>query len=153
MDPRIKKLADSLVHYSCRIQKGEKVLVSYGGATSKPLVKQIIKEIYATGAFPYLEIKDTSVTREIMLHCEEGQLEFQRDCELMQMKGMDAFIAVRATDNISELSDVPAAKMTLYNKTLRPVLQYRVDKTKWVILRYPNESMAQLANTSLETFR
>ncbi len=152
MDPRIKKLADGLVHYSCRIQKGEKVLVSMNGASAKPLIKEIIKEIYATGAFPYLEIKDSSLTRELILHCEESQLEFQRDFELMQMKGMDAFIAVRAADNISEQADVSPANMTLYSKTLRPVLQYRVDKTKWVILRYPNDSMAQLANTSLEHF-
>ena len=29
MDPRIKKLADLLVGYSCDVQKGEKVLISY----------------------------------------------------------------------------------------------------------------------------
>ena len=28
----------------------------------------------------------------------------------------------------------------------------RVDHSKWVVLRYPNNSMAQLANTSLENF-
>jgi len=152
MDPRIKKLAESLVHYSCRIEKGENVLVSYAGDTAKPLIRQIIKEIYAAGAYPYMEIKDNAITRELALNCEQSQLEFQRDYELMQMKGMQAFIAVRAYGNVSELADVPADKMTLYNKTLRPVLDYRVDNTKWVILRYPNESMAQLAGTSSEAF-
>ena len=152
MDSRIKKLADLLVHYSTRIEKGENVLVSYNGNSAKPLVKQIIKEIYAIGAFPYLEIKDSSMNRELIMHCDEKQLEFQKEFELMQMKGMNAFIAVRANDNISELSDVDPDKMNLFNKTLRPVLEYRVNKTKWVILRYPNESMAQLADTSLETF-
>lgn len=50
------------------------------------------------------------------------------------------------------ISDVPSAKLNLYSKTLRPVLDYRVNKTKWVVLRYPNNAMAQLANTSLEAF-
>ena len=71
---------------------------------------------------------------------------------MYQMKGMDAYIAVRASDNTSELSDVPSDKLNLYSKMLRPVIDERVDHTKWVIMRYPNNSMAQLSNMSLEAF-
>ena len=72
--------------------------------------------------------------------------------QLARMQDMQAYIAVRGTDNASELSDIPSEKMALWNKMLDPVLRYRVDKTKWVVLRYPNNAMAQLSNTSLETF-
>lgn len=41
------------------------------------------------------------------MNCSEEQLKFQREYEMYQMKGMDAYIAVRASDNTSELSDVP----------------------------------------------
>jgi aminopeptidase len=68
------------------------------------------------------------------------------------MKGMQAFIAVRAGNNTAELADVPAERLNLYSRKLRPVQDHRVNKTKWVVLRYPNYSMAQLANTSLEAF-
>jgi len=152
MDSRIKKLADVLVHYSCNIQKGDKVLISYEGESTKPLAKQLIKEVYASGGLPYVEIRDSSITREILLGCEEEQLAFMSEYLLAQMKGMSAYIAVRASDNTSELSDVPSAKMNLYNTTLRPVLDYRVNHTKWVVLRFPNNAMAQLANMSLEAF-
>jgi aminopeptidase protein len=40
----------------------------------------------------------------------------------------------------------------MYDRLTRKVLDERVDNTKWVVLRYPNNSMAQLANTSLEAF-
>ena len=152
MDPRIKKLADVLVNYSCRVQKGEKVLVSFEGESTKPLAKQIIKEIYAQGGYPYSEIRDSSITREILLGANEEQVQFMNEYQLAQMKGMDAYIAIRASDNVSELSDVPTAKMNMYSKTLRPVQDYRVNHTKWVVLRFPNNAMAQLANTSLEAF-
>ena len=46
MDTR-SKLADVLVHYSCNI-KYERVLISYDGDSAKPLVKQLIKEVYAS---------------------------------------------------------------------------------------------------------
>ena len=68
------------------------------------------------------------------------------------MKGMDAYIAVRAGENTSELADVPSDKLNMYYKLTSPTLDYRVNKTKWVVLRYPNPSMAQLANKSQEAF-
>ena len=152
MDPRIKKLADLLVGYSCNVQKGEKVLISSEGECCKPLVRQLITNVYAKGGLTYTEITDTKNTREILLGCSENQIEFMNEYQMAQMKGMQAYIAVRAGDNTSELSDVPAEKLNLYSKITRPVLDQRVNKTKWVILRYPNASMAQLSNSSLEAF-
>jgi aminopeptidase len=152
MDERIKKLSQALVGYSCNVRKGEKVLVSYEGEACKPLIRRLIKDIYRAGGLPYAEVRDSSIAREILLGCEEGQIDFMKDYQLAQMKGMDAYIAVRGGLNSSELADVPPEKLNLYNRGLRPVLDYRVNRTKWVVLRYPNDSMAQLAGMSLEGF-
>lgn len=152
MDPRIKKLADLLVDYSCDIQNGDKILITYEGDCCKNLVRQIVKNVYKRGGMPYVEIKDSAITREILLGCSEEQIEFMNDYQLTQMKGMQAYIAIRAGNNTAELSDVPSEKLNMYSKLTRPVLDYRVNKTKWVVLRYPNSSMAQLANNSLESF-
>jgi len=56
--------------------------------------------------------------------------------------------------NTSEMSDVPEDRVSLYTRlVVRPVhLDYRVNHTKWVVLRYPTPSMAQLANMSTEQF-
>ena len=152
MDLRAKQLADVLVNYSCNVQKNEKVLINYEGECCKPLVKQLIKNIYARGGMPYVEMRDSSVTREILLGATEEQMDFLNEYQLMQMKGMDCYIAIRAGSNTSELSDVPSDKLNMYYRKTQPVLDYRVNETKWVVLRYPNESMAQLAGTSLESF-
>ena len=152
MDLRIKQLADVLVNYSCNVQKNEKVLINYEGECCKPLVKQLIKNIYARGGMPYVEMRDSSVTREILLGATEEQMDFLNEYQLMQMKGMDCYIAIRAGSNTSELSDVPSDRLNMYYRKTQPVLDYRVNETKWVVLRYPNESMAQLAGTSLESF-
>ena len=65
---------------------------------------------------------------------------------------MDAYIAIRGSNNISELSDVPPEQMKLVAKKMRPVQDQRVQKTKWVVLRWPTPSMAQLAGMSTEAF-
>ncbi len=152
MNTRIKKLSNLLVNYSTNVKPGEKVLISYEGSVCLPLVKQLIKDVYKAEGLPYTEIRESSVTRELLLSAEKKQLEFMNEYQLNQIKGMDAYIAIRAGNNSSELSDVPPEKLNMYSSILRPVLDYRVNNTKWVVLRFPNNSMAQLANTSLEAF-
>lgn len=152
MDPRVEKLSNLLVNYSCKVEKGEKVLIDFEGNEPKPLIRQLIKDIYKAGGHPYYTVRDGVLDREIMLGCEEDQLKALNDIKLHEMKQMDAYIAVRAGNNVSEKSDVPSEKMSLYSRMLDPTTDYRVSKTKWVVLRYPNPSMAQLANTSQEAF-
>ncbi|MDY3240888.1 MAG: aminopeptidase [Anaerovoracaceae bacterium] len=152
MDERIKKLSHLLTTYSCSLQKGEKVLIDYEGEEAKPLVRQLIKDAYSLGARPYVNHRDSAVLREILLGADEEQMEFLNDYQLYQMKGMDAYIAIRAGANSSELADVPSDQLNMYYRLTQPTLDYRVNKTKWVILRYPNPSMAQLAGKSQEAF-
>ena len=152
MDERIQKLAKTLVSYSTKIQPGERVLISYEGEQAKPLIFALIREVYAAGGIPYAEVRDSQVQREILLGATEDQAGFTNEIELARMKGMKGFIAVRAGDNASELADVPSDRLNLWNRVLRPVLDYRVNHTKWVVLRYPVASMAQLAGMSRVAF-
>ncbi len=153
MDPRIKKLAENLVNYSCRVKKGDKVMVECVGSSGIPLVKALVKEIYKIGAAPFIDLKDSSITRELLKECSVKQLDSMAKYELVRIKEMDAFIGIRASDNISELSDIVPEKIGVYMKHfVEAVNEERVDNTLWVVLRYPNNSMAQLANTSMESF-
>ena len=152
MDSRDIKLAKLLVNYSCKIKPGEKILIDYTGAECVDLIRQIVKEVYAAKGVPFVHAYDQRINRELIMHCSEEQLEFRKETELREMESMDAYIAVRAGSNSYELADVPVEKLNLYEKLMTPVLNERVDHTKWVILRYPNSSMAQLAGTSLESF-
>lgn len=152
MDERVSRLAKLLTGYSCRLNRGEKVLIEYTGSSCRPLIKELIKEAYALGAVPFVNISDPQITRQLLMNADEDQLAFKNEVDMMQMKGMDAYIAVRASDNTSELSDVPADKLALENRMSGPVLNERVNNTKWVVLRYPNDAMAQLAGMSNEAF-
>lgn len=154
MDERIKKLAYNLVNYSCRVQKGEKVLISCSGVHPLPLVKQIIKEVYAAGALPFVNFTTNSIDRELLLNITEEQLKIMAECDAARMSQMDAYIGVRGEDNISEMSDVPSEKLSMYDRLYTSPVHHdiRVPKTKWVVLRYPSPSMAQSAHQSLEAF-
>jgi aminopeptidase len=151
-DPRLVQLAKNLVNYSISVQPGEKVLIEMRGE-AHTLLKLLVKEVYAAGAYPFVQITDPSVVRELMLGASEEQLEALASFETFRMKQMDGYIGVRADLNINEHADVSTEKMKLYtSKVTRPVNDIRVPHTKWVVLRYPNPSMAQLSGTSTEGF-
>jgi len=152
MDERIKTLAKNLVEYSCEISQGEKVLIQINGESAKPLARQLVKEVHQRRGLPFVSLIDSSINRELFMQATKEQLELMKEAELFQMKQMDAYIGIRASDNVSEMSDVPSENMKLSSKILRPVTDHRVNNTKWVVLRYPNNSMAQLAGESLESF-
>lgn len=152
MDTRIEKLADVLVNYSTHIEKGDKVLILYEGYNTRNLVKAIIKDIYEAGGIPFVKERDSEILRALLMNASEDQLQAEADLDMLQMRDMQAYIAIRGADNISELSDVPHEKQDMYFRITQPVLEQRVNNTKWVVLRYPNNAMAQLAGMSLESF-
>ncbi len=151
-DPRIKRLAELLIQYSVNLQPGEKLLIENTGLQQE-LVSAIIDEAYQAGGHPFVNLKDPKVHRSLLRGANKTQLEAWETYESTVMKDMDAYIAIRSGDNINELSDVPAEKNKLYGETVGNVhRKIRVPKTKWCVLRYPNESMAQLAEMSTEAF-
>ncbi len=154
MDERIKLLAHNLVNYSMNVQKGEKVYIHYVGDSTRELARQLIKEVYKAEGIPFPHYTDQKVHRETLLHCTEEQLKLMAKIDAAEMDQMDCYVGVRGTDNVTELSDVPSDKMELYERLYSTPVHHdiRVKKTKWVVLRYPNDSMAQLANTSTENF-
>ena len=150
-DARIDALAKQLVRYSTALKKGEKVLIDlYDVPDSIGLA--LIREARAKGALPFIRIHQTRLTREMLKGAEDGQYSVLAKHLLSEMKDMDAYIAVRGGYNIAETSDVPAEKMQLAMKHMRPVLDHRVKKTRWCVLRWPSPSMAQQANMSTEAF-
>lgn len=152
-DPRLQKLAQNLVGYSIDVQPGENVLIDMIGS-ERELAKCLIEEVAKRGGRPFVETSDRSVLRTLLQHASKEQLELWSALDLERMKNMQGYIAVRSGENVNELADVPDAKMRLYEQIYRnPVhMEQRVKKTKWVVLRYPNASMAQLANMSTESF-
>ena len=150
-DVRYGKLADLLVNYSTRLKRGERVLIEAIDVPDEFSV-ELLRSVRRARAVPIIEVRHSRVTREIIRDTDEKHASLVRDIELARMRKMQAYIAIRGTANASENADVSSARMALYSKRLRPVLNYRVNKTRWVVLRWPTPSMAQSAGMSTEAF-
>ncbi|MCL2256137.1 MAG: aminopeptidase, partial [Firmicutes bacterium] len=151
IDPRLTNLAKNLVNYSVKVKKGDNVMISVS-ETEIDLATELVKEVYKAGGNPFTEIIDAKLSRVVAMETSKERLETVLKHELAKMKDMQCFIGVRGGKNSFEMSDVPNEKKELISKILDPVQRQRVDKTRWVVLRYPNESMSQLAGMSTEKF-
>ena len=150
-DPRIDQLAKQLVRYSTNVQKGERVMLDIFDAPNS-IALALIRAVVAARAIPVVKLHDTIVTRELMRHAEPVGYDILAKNNLDLMKEMDVYIAVRGSNNITETSDVPADKMKLVAEKMRPVINERVNNTKWCVLRWPTSAMAQQAGMSTEAF-
>ncbi|MGL4522459.1 MAG: aminopeptidase, partial [Bacilli bacterium] len=114
----------------------------------------LVEAAYEAGGYPYVWLKDNRIHRKLLQGASREQYEVLADHEAAFMAKMDAYVGIRSGVNTSELSDVAGDKLGLYDDTVFKKVHrdIRVPKTKWVILRYPNDSMAQLAKMSTENF-
>jgi aminopeptidase len=150
-DSRIDDLAHQLIRHSTYLKKGERVLLDLYDAPSAIGIA-LIREARARGAVPIVRLHQGRIAREMAKGATEEQYDLMAKLLLTEMKDMDAYISIRGSDNINELSDVPSKKMSMVMGKMRPVIDHRVKKTKWCVLRWPSPSMAQQAGMSTEAF-
>src|SRR3954468_23931673 len=150
-DPRYAKLANLLTTFSTKLLPGDKVLIDAFDIPPE-MVVELVRATRNIGAVPFVQIHQARIAREMALAATEDQIDFTAAHELSRMKKMQAYIALRGGHNITELSDVPPEQMKLVARKMKPVLDWRVKKTRWCVLRWPTPSMAQLAGMSTEAF-
>jgi aminopeptidase len=151
IDPRFSKLAQGLTGFSTSLKKGERVLIDAFDVPDA-MVIALVRAARERGALPYVQINHARISRELARGAEESQYATLAAVELERMRRMDAYIALRGADNIFESSDVAGDKVRLISRLFKPVQDDRVNRTKWVVLRWPTTAMAQEARMSTEAF-
>src|ERR1039457_5962533 len=129
-DPRYRKLARLLVQYSTQLKKGDRVLLDMIDVPDEFSI-ELIRAARAAGATPVVEVRHTRINREMLRATDSQHARLMRDLELFRMKKMQAYIAVRGSNNATENADVASDRMALYARTTRPVLNYRVSNNCW----------------------
>jgi len=150
-DPRYTKLAKLLVEYSTALKKGDRILLEMIDVPDEFSI-ELVRAARAAGALPVVDVRHTRINRELLLDTSESHAELVCELELFRMKKMQAYIAVRGSDNSTENADVPGDRMALHARITRPVINHRIDRTRWCVLRWPSPSMAQAAGMSTEAF-
>ena len=109
---RFDNLAKLLVEYSTRLKRNETVLVEAFDVPDEMTIA-LVRAVRAAGALPFVQLQHGRVSRELALSAPERQLNLSAIHELARMKRMNAYIALRGSNNVTEMSDVPPDQMKL----------------------------------------
>src|SRR5262249_60229158 len=106
-DARFDKLAKLLVEYSIRLERNETVLIEAFDIPEEMTIA-LIRAVRKAGGVPFAQTYQARVNRALALDASDRQLNLMASHELARMKKMDTYIAMRGSNNVTELSDVPA---------------------------------------------
>src|SRR5207244_6613559 len=99
-DPRFDKLAKLLVGYSIRLKRNEMVLVEAFDVPDEMTIA-LIRAIQKAGALPFVQVHHARVNRALALAASDRQLNLIASHELARMKKIDAYVALRGSNNIT----------------------------------------------------
>lgn len=152
-DSRIDKLADGLINYSCRLKKGQNILIEATGVPYE-MVNALIEQVYKAGAYPFVELYDNKVKHALLNGMTKELANRMKRFDAARMEKMHAYIGIRGGGNSMELSDIDKSIMQTYTRLYSYPVHHelRVNHTNWVVLRWPTEGMAQLAKMSTKAF-
>ena len=105
-DPRYSQLANVLVKHSTQVKSGDKVLIEAYDIPAD-FTAELIRVVAEAGGVPLVSTYQQPVLRALYRAASEEQMKFIGEVERMRMKGVQAYIGVRGSHNITEMADVP----------------------------------------------
>jgi aminopeptidase len=151
MDNRWKKLGELLVNHSVAVKPGEKVMIAMGELDSYPLVRGVYEATIKAGGFPQVQFLSEGLRHQLLQYGSAEQLSWIPGIEAYGMEWADAYIGLRGASNLHEHDDIPAERLSLNQKAMGRISTMRWEKTRWCLVRVPNASFAQQAETDEET--
>src|SRR5437588_1320036 len=112
-DPRIDRLADLLLDHSCRIERGEKVLIEAFDLPDPTLVCRLVEGAASRGAVPLVSWKSNAVLRSLYQSATAESMKLAGQLESARMEQVQAYIGVRGAANSSQFAEVTHEKLDL----------------------------------------
>ncbi len=149
-DSRWEQLAEILVNYSTATKPGEKVLITMMETETLPLTRAVYAQVVKSGALPQVEFQSVFLERDLMLYGDDRQLDWIPELNAYGMEWADVYVGLRGARNPHEFTGILPEKITAHKRAMGKVSGMRNELTRWVLVRVPNESLAQQAEMSLD---
>ena len=115
-----------------------------------PLIRALNTAVIAAGGYPHIEFSSASLERDLLCHGADDQIAWVPEPSEMAMEWADVYIGIRGSSNPSLLSSISPEKISARRKAIGHISALRTEKTRWVLVRVPGDSMAQQAGIGLD---
>jgi aminopeptidase len=146
-----EKLAKNLIEFSVDLRSGERILINAIDIPEDMTIARL-HAVNGRGGVPILQLQSNKISRVRNKIIGREQVQSFSEVALDAIRKMDAFVAIRGGNNAFFQSDIPQEQRIMIDGVMRPVHDWRVKHTKWVILRWPTDGFAQQAKMSTEAF-
>ena len=155
-DPRIAKLADTLVNYSTEVQPGEWVHIR-SGTEAMPLLTEVVHYVVRAGGHPTIELTSDDLDEAFLTHASQEQLEWVSPLNEVYAEKIDVRIAIRSASNTRSLTGIAPDKQRIFQSSQRPMRKRWMERTaegthRWVGTLFPCAAYAQEADMSLRDY-
>lgn len=151
MDKRWDQLAQLLVGWSVGVKPGERVMIAMHEVETLPLTVAVYREAVKAGALVQVQFFSEYLRHALLKYGNEQQVGWLPEIEDYGMEWADVYFGLRGAHNLYENSDIPTATLTANQRVMGKVSTHRWEKTRWVVVRVPNDSFAQQARTNSQT--
>ena len=151
MDRRWQQVADVLVGYSTDVQPRERVMIAMVEAETFPLAQAVYEACVKAGAFPQVQFLSEKLRHAALKYGNADQQSWLPEIEAYGMQWADVYFGLRGASNPRLMSDIPASALAANQRAQGLISTMRWGKTRWCLVRVPNESMAQQAGLELDT--
>ena len=152
-DPRWAQVADVLVRHSTALRAGERVMIAMGGLETAPLTHALYEACIKAGALPQVQFLSAQLRRSLLLHGDERQLAWLPEIESYGMDWADVYFGLRGGGPLGEPGDISAAARSAHQAAQGAISALRWQKTRWCLVRVPDETLARGAGVDLPTLR
>jgi aminopeptidase len=150
LDRRWSQLAEILINYSTRTQPGDRLLITMVEPETLPPTLAVYEQAVRAGAFPQVQFASAYLERALLTHGSDELIDRVPDLERIGMEWADVYIGLRGARNPHELAGIPTERLAAHKRSQGAISALRNEQTRWVLVRVPNESLAQAAGMSLD---
>lgn len=147
-----EKLAKTIVNYSLKVQKEEKVLIEYSDCDDE-FLELVQLEIFKVKAYPFFKNINRTFHKNELKYGNEVFYDNMVKHDEVLYSNMDCILIIAGSKNIFEYSNVEANKMDLFESIYSKKIQFDIRlKKRWLLIRFPTPSFAQLSKMGTKEF-
>ena len=155
-DQRAEALAQILVRYSTKVQKGD-VCVIQSTTAAEPLVQAVYEEVLRAGGLPIFNLTTDEAAAALYELASDEQLDWVPPTSRWFAENADVRIVLMADANTRALSQADPKKQARSQRARKPLMDASMKRSaagehRWALTLFPTHAYASEAGMSLSQY-
>lgn len=134
-----------------KVEAKDNVWIEYQGSTAQKLAEVCAATVAATGAYPHMVDSGSDFINANISGLSDTEIEDYGLRMLEKMRTMQGYIRIKDDADQSKITLPPDKKKT-YKTAMKPMVDYRVNNVRWLLVAAPTKEFAAACSMALAQF-